>query len=168
MPAVEHEPPTTQASNPPSGTAAPSLSPCCASAQKKEQRRSVSAGLRAALSGPGAVLPLVPSANCPLCLAAYTGILSTLGLGFLFTERVLSHLVVVFLVVGVGSIAWTLRAHGRRSPLLLAVLASALIVSGRLIWSMPLAVYLGAALFLTAAAWNFWLRVQLTRKAQPA
>lgn len=138
--------------------------PCCrATAEKGPRRRPFSAWLRAATSLPGAILPLLPSANCPLCLAAYAGVLSTLGLGFLFTERVLANLVPVFLAVGVASLAWSRRAHGRLWPLALAVVASVLIVCGRLIWTVPVLVYAGAPLFLAAALWNLTLRLRLMR-----
>ncbi len=140
------------------------LSACCAG--KAARRRSAAAWLRGVLGLPGAVLPLLPSASCPLCLSAYVGILSALGLGFLFTERVLLYLVPAFLVVGMASIAWTLPAHRRRAPLLLAVAASVLIVCGRLVWSVQPAVYLGAGLFLGAAGWNLWLRVRAKHEAQ--
>lgn len=162
---MKHGLPTAGTDDPPSGA---ETRPSCVTGQKANRGSRVSAWFRAALGVPGALLSLLPSANCPLCMAAYAGILSTLGLGFLFTERVLACLVPVFLVVGVASIAWTLPAHGRKAPLLIAVIASVLIVSGRLVWSAPTAVYLGAPLFLAAAGWNFWLRMKLIRREKPA
>lgn len=115
--------------------------------------------MRALASVPGAVLPLLPSFSCPVCIAAYIGVLSALGLGFLFTEEVLLPLIVLSLVVGVASIAWTMRAHGRTAPLVLGVGAALVIASGRLVWCLPLLVYLGAAAFLFAAGWNLRLRL---------
>ena len=42
----------------------------------------------------GVLVPLLPKGACPLCLGAYGALLSTLGLGFLATERALAPLVV--------------------------------------------------------------------------
>lgn len=39
--------------------------------------------LRSLALVPGAVLSLLPAAQCPFCIAAYAGVLSSLGLGFL-------------------------------------------------------------------------------------
>ncbi len=121
-------------------------------------RSRASAGLRALANLPGALLPLAPSFSCPACVAAYAGVLSALGLGYLLTERVLLPLIVLSLFLGVASIAWTIRAHGRKAPVVLAAVAALLIASGRLVWSLPLVVYIGAAAFLAAAGWNLWLR----------
>ena len=50
--------------------------------------RSLKHWMRGLLTLPGVVLPLLPSTTCPVCIAAYAGALSTLGLGFLFNARV--------------------------------------------------------------------------------
>lgn len=138
--------------------------PRCAGSPERSAPSRAAEALRALASLPGAVLPLVPSFSCPACIAAYAGVLSALGLGFLFTDEVLQPLIVISLVIGVTSIAWTMRAHGRRAPLVLAASAALVIAIGRLVWSLPLVVYLGAAAFLVAAGWNLWLRLSARRK----
>lgn len=107
---------------------------------------------------PGAALPLLPSATCPLCLAAYGGILSALGLGFLANKRVLDPLIVVFLAVGIFSMAFSMRSHRHSGPLLLAIIGAAAVVAGRLIWNAPAALYIGVGLFAGASVWNLWLK----------
>lgn len=142
----------------------PKPCPRCTSSPDRALQSRAAEGLRALASVPGAVLPLLPSFSCPACIAAYAGVLSALGLGFLFTDEVLQPLIALSLVVGVASIAWTVRAHGRKAPLVLAVVAALLLASGRLVWSLPPVVYLGAAVFLFAAGWNLWLRLSVRRK----
>jgi mercuric ion transport protein len=107
---------------------------------------------------PGAVLPLLPSATCPACIAAYAGVLSAFGLGFLFTERVLAPLTAVFLVIGLASVAWATRAHRSLGPLALAVVGSAGVAAGRLVWSIQPLLYAGVALLVFASLWNLRLK----------
>lgn len=136
---------------------------CTSSSDSARADRRVE-GVRALASLPGALLPLLPSFSCPACVAAYAGILSALGLGLVLTETVLAPLIALSLVLGVASIAWTVRAHGRKAPLVLAAVAAILIASGRLVWSSPLAVHVGAAAFLVAAGWNLALRLSAIRR----
>lgn len=107
---------------------------------------------------PGALLALQPSATCPLCLAAYAGMLSAVGLGFLFNERVLGPLIVVFLAIGIFSVAWSARSHRRLGPLVATVVGSGVVVASRLVWNVPIALYTGVALLIGASLWNLWLK----------
>ena len=72
---------------------------------------------RSLLLLPAGLLSLVPSATCPLCLSAYAGVLSAVGLGFLLTERLLAPLIAVFLLAGLASVAWSMRTHRHAGPL---------------------------------------------------
>jgi hypothetical protein len=107
---------------------------------------------------PGALLALLPAATCPACVAAYAGVVSALGLGFLLTERVLAPLIVGFLAASLVSVGWSARGHRRLGPLITTAAGSAAVVLGRLIWSVPLLVYGGVALLLGASLWNLWLK----------
>lgn len=107
---------------------------------------------------PGVLLSLVPSATCPACLAGYAGLLSAVGLGFLLHERLLTPMIVLFLVVGIVSMAWSARAHGRPGPLLLTLLGSAAVVAGRLVWHIHFLLYMGVAFLIGASLFNLWLK----------
>jgi cation transport ATPase len=107
---------------------------------------------------PGALLALLPSATCPMCLAAYAAVLSAMGLGFLFNGRVLRPLIVIFLAIGIFSMAWSARSHRRRGPLVVTVAGSGIVVVSRLVWNIPMAVYMGVALLVGASLWNLWLK----------
>lgn len=107
---------------------------------------------------PGALLSILPSATCPACVAAYAGVLSATGLGFLLTERVLVPIIVVFLAAGIASIGWSTRSHRRAGPLAITVVGSAAVVLGRVVWSVPILLYGGVALLVSASLWNLWLK----------
>ena len=114
--------------------------------------------LRALAVIPGAVLALLPVAHCPACLGAYFALLSALGLGFLVTERVLVPLIGAFLVVGLATVAYSMRIHRHPGPLVVTFIGSAAVAAGRLIWEVPTILYSGVALLIGAALWNLWLK----------
>ena len=106
---------------------------------------------------PGIVAAVLPRATCPICVAAYAGVVSALGLGFLLTDRVLNPIILGSLAVSVGSVAWSGRQRRRSAPLLLALAGAAGVVLGRIVWSLPVVVYGGVALLLGASVWTLWL-----------
>lgn len=112
--------------------------------------------LRSLALVPGAVLALLPAVSCPACFAAYIGVMSAAGLGFLVNERVLAPLILLFLTIGVVGVAWSTRSHRKPGPLLLTVLGSVAVVVGRILWSLPVVLYGGIALLVGASLWNLW------------
>lgn len=107
---------------------------------------------------PAAVLPLLPSFSCPVCLAAYAGVLSSLGLGFVFTPQVQRPLIVFFLTVTLASVAWATRQHKKLGPLMLVLPGSLVIVLARLVWSIPWVLYVGVSCLVAGAVWNLILK----------
>ena len=121
-------------------------------------RRVRPAWLQTVIDIPAAVLPLLPSFSCPVCVAAYAGLLSSLGLGFLFTDRIQRPLIVAFLIVSVAGVGWAARQYKRVGPFVLVLLGSAGIVAGRLVWSLEPALYAGVVCLVAGAAWNLILK----------
>lgn len=107
---------------------------------------------------PGALLAVLPSATCPACIAAYAGVLSAVGLGFLFNDKVLDPLIAGFLAVGILSVAWSTRSHHCTGPFWITLVGSGLVVAGRLVWIIPPALYAGVGLLIAASVWNLWLK----------
>lgn len=107
---------------------------------------------------PGALVSLLPTATCPACLGAYAGLVSALGVGFLFKKQVLLPLIAVFLLVGLTGAIISRRRHHRSGPLLLTIGGSLLVAFGRIIRDVTVLVYAGALLLAFASVWNFWLR----------
>jgi MerC mercury resistance protein len=122
--------------------------------------------LQTILAVPAAVLPLLPSFSCPICVAAYAGVLSSLGLGFLLTDRVQRPLIVAFLVISVSGVGWATKRHKRVGPIVLVVLGSTAIVAGRVVWSVTPMRYGGVVCLVAGSIWNLALR-RPGRKADP-
>jgi len=114
--------------------------------------------LRSLAVMPGALLPLLPSATCPACLSAYAGLLSAVGLGILLNERVLAPLIVVFLIIGVVSVAWSTCSHRRAGPLVATLLGSAAVIMGRVVGHVHTLLYAGVVTVIGASVWNLWLK----------
>lgn len=107
---------------------------------------------------PGAGLSLLPSISCPACVAAYAGALSSLGLGFVLNERVLAPVILAFLAVGIGGVAWSTRTHRHAGPLAATLLGSIAVIAGRLVSRLPPVLFVGIALLIAGSLWNLWLK----------
>ncbi len=129
-------------------------------------RRGRPAWLQTLIAVPTAVLPLLPSFSCPVCVAAYAGLLSSLGLGFLLTDRVQRPLILAFLIVSVAGVGWAARQHKKVGPFALVLLGSAGIVVGRLVWGVAPALYVGVVCLVVGTVWNLILKRPL-RKLVP-
>lgn len=137
------------------GSPAPIVAAADAAGAKRPPRRG---WLQAAAAAPAAVLPLLPSFTCPACIAAYAGVLSVMGLGFLLNEAVLGPLISAVLVLSVATVGWSTRSHRRPGPLVATVVGALLIAAGRLVWDLPTLLYAGVAVLLAGSLWNLWLK----------
>ena len=107
---------------------------------------------------PGVGVALLPKLTCPMCWPAYAGLLSTLGLGFLISERYFFTLTAAFLLLSVTALAF--RASERRGygPAALGLLAVVLILASKFeLDSLPL-MYSGVGLLLLSSIWNSFPR----------
>jgi hypothetical protein len=112
------------------------------------------AGVLAFLPAAGAAL--LPKLTCPACWPAYAAVLSSLGVGFVDYTPLLFPATAVFLVLTLALIAW--RPRRGVSPLLLGVIASAVVLLGKFAFDSEATVYTGIALLAGASAWNAWPR----------
>jgi mercuric ion transport protein len=117
-------------------------------------------GLLAVTLGIGA--SLLPVATCPACWLASSGLLATVGLGFLMDETSLVPVTVAFLGLVLASLGY--RATSRRGygPLAVGVVAVGLILSGKF-WLFSRALLsVGLVLLTGASLWNAWARTAPT------
>jgi mercuric ion transport protein len=116
-----------------------------------------SAGSKSSLvAAPGIALAFLPKLACPACWPAYAGLLSSLGLGFLWQQDYLLPLTVAFLLLALGALAF--RAHTRRGygPLALGLTAAVAVLAGKFALDSNAMMYAGIAGLLAAALWNAW------------
>ena len=107
---------------------------------------------------PGIGVSLLPKLICPMCWPAYAGIVSALGLGFLISTKYLLPLTFIFLALTTAALGF--RASQRRGygPLLLGVIAAAMILAGKFYFEVTQPVYPGVGLLIAASIWNGWPR----------
>jgi fermentation-respiration switch protein FrsA (DUF1100 family) len=105
----------------------------------------------------GTLLALLPKATCPLCVAAYAGTVSSLGLGFLLTDRVLTPIIICSLLLSVGSVAWAWTRHHRFGPVVISVVGAIALAAGR--WfALRALLPIGLVLLVSASVWTLWLQ----------
>lgn len=126
------------------------------------RRRSLTATL------PGVGAALLPVGVCPACWPAYTGLLGSLGAGFLLDAHYVLPLAIALLALAVLALAWKAPSRRGYSPTLLGLLASAIALVGKFAWSSDPVLYLGAALLIGASLWNAWPRSVASAASCPA
>jgi hypothetical protein len=115
---------------------------------------------------PGLGLGVLAKFSCSMCLGAYVGVLSSMGLGFVATDAGLLALTVFFVVLGTASIAWSSRRHRQWGPVLVAAVGGVLVTVAR-VRAVDSMLYVGAALVTAAALWNIVLGLWRPRQLVP-
>ncbi len=114
-------------------------------------------GLWGALaSGPGALAALVPVGFCPLCLPAYAGLVSSLGIGFVVESRYLLAALIVLLLPALLMLIF--RASSRRGygPFFVGTIGICGIFLGKFYFLNPMVTTIGVAVLVAASLWNAW------------
>ena len=115
---------------------------------RSEARR----GILTAASGVGAWL--IPAWGCPVCLAAFAGTMSALGLGFVATQAVLTPLTIASLAVALFGLGFGARRRRVYGPLALGTAAAVMLVGSKFWPGEPLIGYAGLSSLVAACVWN--------------
>ena len=107
---------------------------------------------------PGVGVSLLPKLACPMCWPAYAGLLSTVGLGFLISERYLFGLTAAFLLVSIGALAFRARERRGYGPSALGLAAAAIVLVGKFNFDSKAGIYAGLGFLIAAGLWNTWPR----------
>ena len=116
---------------------------------------------RALAALPGVGASLLPKLACPLCWPAYAGLLTTLGLGFLISERYLLAVTAAFLVISITALTFRARYRRGYGPALAGLLAAAIVLTAKFYFESTATMYAGLALLIAASLWNTWPRREL-------
>lgn len=105
---------------------------------------------------PGLGVSLLPKLACPFCWPAYTGLLSSVGLGFLISARYLLPVTAAFLVIAVGALAF--RANRRHGywPFALGLFAAVGLLVGKFWWESNPVMYASVGVLSMVSVWNAW------------
>ena len=107
----------------------------------------------------------MPAWGCPVCLSAFAGTMSALGLGFLATKAILTPLTGLLLGATLISIGFGARRRRVYGPLVLGAAAAGLLVGSKFWPGEALIGYVALAAILVACVWN--TRTAAARFAQP-
>ena len=108
------------------------------------------------LAVPGIGVAMLPKLLCPFCWPLYTGIVSSIGLGFLIGTAYLLPITTGFLMLTVAILGF--RANQRRGyrPLLAGAVGSAAVVIGKFYLESNPIMYGGVGVLVAASVWNGW------------
>jgi hypothetical protein len=111
---------------------------------------------RTAVIAPGVGVSLLPELEVSLCWPASTGVISTVGLGFLVDSRNLLALAAVFLVLAVTALAFRARERRGYGPALMSFAASVAVLIGKFYLESPSIMYAALGVLVAASIWNGW------------
>ncbi len=119
-----------------------------------------------------AVLPAIgasvlPIGACPACWPVYAGLLSSLGLGFVFDSAYLLPVTALFLGFAVAALAYRAKSRRGYGAFALGALATVVVLVGKFFLSSDFLFYLGLALLIGASLWNAWPKKNAARSSCP-
>ncbi|MBW7997264.1 MAG: hypothetical protein FVQ81_11980 [Candidatus Glassbacteria bacterium] len=122
-------------------------------------RPEIIVGWRSSLTTlPGLMFAFLPNLACPACWPAYTGLLGSLGFGFLLNTSYLFPITLLFLVIAVGALGFRAEKRWGYGPFGAGLLASGIVLVGKFVFESDQVMYGGIALFVAASVWNGWPR----------
>lgn len=106
---------------------------------------------------PSLGLAVLSKFTCAACVTVYSGVLASVGAGFVATDSGLTILTAVLLVLGLASVAWSTRRHRNFGPLALVLAGSGILLTARSGMPSTRVLLAGAAVTLVGSVWNLWL-----------
>ncbi|KKM69837.1 hypothetical protein LCGC14_1446820 [marine sediment metagenome] len=97
---------------------------------------------------------------CPICLPAYGGFFSSLGIAGITYSRYLLPLMILFLAIALFSLFYKARVRRGYFPFLFGLLAAVLMILGKFVLINNLVNYIGITLLIIASLWNSWPKLK--------
>jgi len=116
---------------------------------------------------PSILIAALPKLVCPACWPAYTGLLSTLGVGFINYSPYLLPMTAVFLCIALAALFY--RAGERRGylPFMFGLISAFLIIFGKFKLDSDLIMYFGLSILVGASLWNSWPSRRMNKTSCP-
>ena len=150
---------------------APSVSMIFAALHGKPEESvppSARAGLLSTLAvAPGTLAAFLPALTCPACWPAYAGLLSSLGIGFLWEGPYLLPITVALLGIALAALAHGARQRRGYGPLVLGGVGSVAVILAKFLFHRPWVAAVAAGLILAASVWNAWPK-KMAHRSCPA
>ena len=108
------------------------------------------------LTIPGISVALLPKLACPLCWPFYSGIVSSVGLGFLISTKYLLTLTIAFLILTFGALAYHAKQRRGYGPFVLGIVGAVPVLIGKFDLESNPVTFTGIAVLVAASAWNMW------------
>lgn len=103
---------------------------------------------------PAIGIAVLPKLTCAACWPIYSGLLGSLGLGFVNYTPYLFPLTVFFLALSLAALAYRARSRWGYRPFFLGLPAAAMVIVGKFVFDSDMALYSGAALLAGMSLWN--------------
>jgi hypothetical protein len=116
---------------------------------------------------PGTLAAFLPALSCPACWPAYAGLLSSLGIGFLWQGPYLLPITVVLLGIALAALGYAARQRRGYGPLVLGGVGSVAVLLAKFVVHRPSIATAAAGLILAASVWNAWPK-KMSRRSCPA
>lgn len=126
---------------------------------KRSQKQAFNwSGMAASLPSLLAALPIL---HCPACWPAYAGLLSALGLSFLWQAAYLLPITIVLLIAAVLSLAYKGKSRHGYMPATVGLAAAIAVIAGKFWLASDPVVYASLSILLVASVWNAWPRKEV-------
>ena len=134
--------------------------------QNSSKRKSSAASWIGGLASiPAFGATLLPAVTCTLCWPAYAGLLGAVGLGFVDYTPYVTPGIIALLALSILGLAYQARRRRRGlKPLVLGLVAAAIIIAGRYLVNDAIFTGAGFALLFGASVWNIWPDRQATEE----
>tara|TARA_E500000331_G_C17272891_1_gene720233 strand:- start:20217 stop:20915 length:699 start_codon:yes stop_codon:yes gene_type:complete len=105
---------------------------------------------------PAIFVALLPNTICPACWPLFGGLVSSLGIGFIFESKNLFILTIILLCIALFSLIYKARKRRGYTPFYLGLCSTLLLITGKFYWNSMAISYVGIAMLLLAIIWNSW------------
>ena len=116
---------------------------------------------------PGTLAAFLPALTCPACWPAYAGLLSSLGIGFLWEGPYLLPITVALLGIALAALAHGASQRRGYGPLALGGIGSVAVILAKFLFYRPWFAAVAAGLILAASVWNAWPK-KMAHRSCPA